>query len=615
VNRRLWSERVAGARRARRARRGTSLALVAWFLACGVSALASEPAPPSSLENAVSSGRTWWAFGGGLLLLGVAASGLAHWRVRTLQQKTRRLEADIVARTRAEDALRDSEARYRVLFDQAGDYILVIDTSPNGPPVIRDANEAALRVFGYSRDELIGQPISLLEPGLSRETIQQRQQQSLESQTVEFEARHRRKDGSFFDAEVKTKELMIQGQRLSIAIERDITARKQTEQALRASEQQFRVAVNATNDGMWDINFRDGSARFSEPYAEAFGRPSETEDPMAWWTDHIHPDDRERVLASFNAVVNGSADVWKCEYRFRRLDGSWSDCYDRAYVTRDSMGRADYIAGALADLTDRKRAAQKEAGLEAQLQQAQKMESVGRLAGGVAHDFNNMLSIILGNADLALQQINPSHPLYADLQEIRHAAGRSADLTRQLLAFARKQVVAPRELNLNEAVASMLKMLQRLIGENIQLVWSPNAELWPIKLDPSQLDQILANLCVNARDAIAGAGKITIETNNVTCDEEYCAHHAYVMAGEYVRLVVSDSGCGMDSDTQAHLFEPFFTTKELGKGTGLGLATVYGSVKQNLGFITVSSAPNQGTTFSISLPRYLGEVEREREAD
>ena len=234
--------------------------------------------------------------------------------------------------------------------------------------------------------------------------------------------------------------------------------------------------------------------------------------------------------------------------------------------------------------------------------QAQKMEAVGRLAGGVAHDFNNMLTLIIGHIGLALMQVAPSDPLHAQLQDVDKAARRSANLTRQLLAFARKQTIAPRVLDLNDTVSGMLKMLRRLIGEDIDLAWMPGAELWPIKIDPGQIDQVLANLCVNARDAISGVGKVTIETGNMAFDEAYCAGQPDFVPGEYVMLGVSDDGCGMDEETRAHLFEPFFTTKGIGQGTGLGLATVYGIVRQNEGFINVYSEPGQGTTFKIYFP-------------
>ncbi|NCA83365.1 MAG: transporter substrate-binding domain-containing protein [Opitutae bacterium] len=274
----------------------------------------------------------------------------------------------------------------------------------------------------------------------------------------------------------------------------------------------------------------------------------------------------------------------------------------------NAQGEPEYLLGISEDITDRKRAEEAQAHLQSQLNQAQKMESVGRLAGGVAHDFNNMLQAILGHAELALDRVAPEQPLHADLLEIQKAARRSADLTRQLLAFARKQTVMPKVLDLNETVEGMLKMLRRLIGEDIELAWRPGGDVGPVKVDPSQIDQILANLCVNARDAIAGAGKITIETGTATLDATRCAPHAGVVPGEYVRLAVRDTGCGMDPATLANIFEPFYTTKGMGEGTGLGLATVYGAVKQNNGLVSVDSEPGQGTTFQIYLPRHMARI-------
>jgi PAS domain S-box-containing protein len=246
--------------------------------------------------------------------------------------------------------------------------------------------------------------------------------------------------------------------------------------------------------------------------------------------------------------------------------------------------------------------------LEAQFQQAQKMESVGRLAGGVAHDFNNMLTIIISYAQMLINQTKASDPSHNDLKQILKAAQRSTDITRQLLAFARKQTISPKYLDVNDAVESTLKMLRRLIGEDIDLSWNPESALWPVMADPSQIDQVLANLCVNARDAIRGVGKITIETDNLSFDNEYCAGHPGFVPGDFVLLAVSDDGCGMDKATLDRLFEPFFTTKGLDHGTGLGLATVYGIVKQNNGFINVYSEPEKGTTFRIYLPRHTGEA-------
>jgi two-component system, cell cycle sensor histidine kinase and response regulator CckA len=270
---------------------------------------------------------------------------------------------------------------------------------------------------------------------------------------------------------------------------------------------------------------------------------------------------------------------------------------------RDAAGNITGILGTYEDITEQKRTEAERQRLESQYRQAQKMESIGRLAGGLAHDFNNMLNVIIGYADLALQTLPDGHSLRSDLEAIGRAGQRSADLVRQLLAFARQQTIAPQLLDLNDAITHLLRMLERLIGEDIDLLWRPSPESATVLIDPSQLDQVLVNLVVNARDAIAGVGKVTIETTVAQVDESYCRTHVEVQPGSYVMLAVSDDGCGMASEVQAQLFEPFFSTKPPGAGTGLGLATVYGIVKQNRGFINVYSEVGCGTTFKIYLPR------------
>ena len=286
----------------------------------------------------------------------------------------------------------------------------------------------------------------------------------------------------------------------------------------------------------------------------------------------------------------------------RRKDGTLYTDEATISPVRDATGKIVSYVSVKRDVTS-------QLALEEQFHQAQKMESVGRLAGGVAHDFNNMLGIILGHAELAMEQVSSDSPVHADLEEIRNAAQRSADLTRQLLAFARKQTAAPKVIDLNDNITDMIKMLRRLIGEDIDLTWMPGARLWPVKIDPAQTDQLLANLCVNARDAINGIGKIAIETKNVVIEEARRAQHGEVTPGQYVMLAVSDDGCGMTEETLGNLFEPFFTTKRVGEGTGLGLSTVYGIVKQNQGYIDVSSEPGRGATFRIYLPRELQSLE------
>ena len=271
----------------------------------------------------------------------------------------------------------------------------------------------------------------------------------------------------------------------------------------------------------------------------------------------------------------------------------------------DENGEISYIIEQLTDITELRKK-------EEIFRQSQKMESVGRLAGGVAHDYNNMLSVILGYTEMLLESIDTDDTSYESLIQIQNAAKRSADITRQLLAFARRQTISPKILDINEVVEGMLKMLNRLIGEDIDLAWMPGKSLWPVRLDPSQIDQILANLCVNSRDAISGVGKITIETANISFDPEYCAGHPGAGEGDYILLAVSDNGEGMDPETIQNIFEPFFTTKSEGIGTGLGLATVYGIVKQNDGFINVYSEPEKGSTFKIYLPRDRSETDKKK---
>jgi PAS domain S-box-containing protein len=274
-----------------------------------------------------------------------------------------------------------------------------------------------------------------------------------------------------------------------------------------------------------------------------------------------------------------------------------------------TTGNDNLVLAIVRDITERKQAEAEKEKLQSQLIQSQKIESVGRLAGGVAHDYNNMLGVILGHADLAILKAKDHPSVLNHLREIHNAAQRSAELTQQLLAFARRQTIAPKVMDLNAAVTATLQMLRLLIGENIELNWLPGIETYPVKIDPSQFDQLLMNLCINARDAISaisGTGRICIETHKLTIDESYCTTKLFFDPGDYAVLIVSDNGSGMDKETQAKIFEPFFTTKNMGQGTGLGLATVYGIVKQNNGFINVYSEPGQGTTFSIYLPLYSG---------
>ena len=395
----------------------------------------------------------------------------------------------------------------------------------------------------------------------------------------------------------------------------DITERKRIEESLRQSQAWLLASQRVARIGHYVFDIVADRWSSSEVLDQVFGIGPDHARTSATWVELVHPDDRSG-MADYLGELLRAGTRFDREYRIRRVgDGATRWVQGFGDLERAPDGRPIRLFGTIQDITERKLAEEEKGRLETQLQQAVKMESVGRLAGGIAHDFNNMLGVILGHTELALSQVDPAQPLHADLAEIDKAARRSADLTRQLLAFARKQTVLPLVLDLNATVAGMLKMLHRLLGENVHLAWRPGPGLWPIKMDPSQVDQILANLCVNARDSISGVGTLTIETGNVSCDEAYCDAHPEVAPGDYVRLVVSDTGCGMDKQTQAHLFEPFFTTKGQGKGTGLGLATLYGMVKQNDGFVHVYSEPGTGTTFTIYLPRHLGQAHQEAAAE
>jgi PAS domain S-box-containing protein len=385
------------------------------------------------------------------------------------------------------------------------------------------------------------------------------------------------------------------------ALRREIDKRKVIQEALADSEQRFRLLVeNAPDaifveiDGRFAYLNRTAGILFGAGHVQdLLGKPV---------IERFHPDFHDLMRESLRLLNEERQVVPRKELICLRIDDT--------PVTVDISGvpiEYDGKNGALAfvrDMTETNQARRREKELEQRLDQAQRMESVGRLAGGVAHDYNNMLGVIVGYSELALENSELTAEMREYLGEIHQAANRSADITRQLLAFARKQTIAPVVLDLNDAVESMLKMLRRLIGEDVDLAWLPGSGLWPVKMDPSQIDQLLVNLCVNGRDAIDGVGKITIRTDHVVLDERYCADHPESVPGEYVQLAVSDDGRGMEREIKDKIFEPFFTTKEMGRGTGLGLATVYGIVSQNNGIIAVDSEPGQGTTFNIYIPRH-----------
>jgi PAS domain S-box-containing protein len=397
--------------------------------------------------------------------------------------------------------------------------------------------------------------------------------------------------------------------RLLLAVE-DQTESERLRAAAEASERRLRELVQSIDAIIWEAEAKTHQFTFVSQRAEQIlGYPvGQWLSQADFWCEHLHPLDREQAVAARQeAIVEGRDHT--LEYRMLAADGRQVWLHDATHVIVDAEGHPVQLCGVAIDSTKGKLAEAETKRLEQQLRQAQKMEAIGRLAGGVAHDFNNMLTIISGYSGLLLEHPDMVEPLRAYVSEIKNASGRAASLTRQLLAFSRQQVPAPRVLDLNAVVANIGKMLKRLIREDIELVTILGENLWPVKADPGQLEQVLLNLAVNAREAMPHGGVLTIQTKNVEMDSTRAQAHFPLSPGPYVVLAFSDTGVGMDAETQAHIFEPFFTTKEKGKGTGLGLAMVYGIVKQSGGYIWVSSEVGKGTSFKIYLPRSADEVE------
>ncbi|MDA8159184.1 MAG: PAS domain S-box protein [Desulfobacteraceae bacterium] len=475
-------------------------------------------------------------------------------------------------------------------------------------------NQAAAKIVGQPAEQVLGKDdTAIFPPEMAQEIMERDQRLMLEGGQETFQETLPLPGGG------PTCHLMIikgalrdpKGQVTGLfGVGRDVTELREAEEKIRATAHDLATAQEVAHVGSWRLDGPDAPERklvWSEETYRIFGLPQGEPVTFGRFLTLVHPEDRERLVAARQAALTGQP--FDVEYRIITPAGQVKWLHGQGELTPGPDGVPYLGVGAVQDITEHKRAEEERERLQEQLVQAQKMESVGRLAGGVAHDFNNMLSIIMGYTDLALTQAPPEGMLHANLQEIQTAAKRSAELTRQLLAFARKQVIMPRVLDLNQATEGMLKMLRRLIGEDIELIWRPEPGLWPVKVDASQIDQVLANLCVNARDAIAGTGQVTIATANLTLGEEHLAAHPDCAPGQYVRLSVTDTGIGMSPEVAARACEPFFTTKGVGKGTGLGLATVYGIAKQNRGGVSIESQPGQGATLAVFLPRHQGASE------
>ncbi len=525
---------------------------------------------------------------------------------------------DVSARKQAENHLR-LQAR---LLDAVQES--VVATNLHG--LIQYWGQGAKRLFGYSAEEVIGQPYRAFAGSIAPPNEEEFRNLILTQGFWHGEHVQKNRQGdhfwtSSFISLVKEENGQPAG---FIGIDQDITERKRSEeqvrQLLEESNQSRQALLGILEDQVRaDADRKRLSAAIEQSAESILVTDANAQiqyvnpafEKVSGYTREEAIGQNPRMLGSGQQTAEfyrelwatlSSGKTWHGRFINRRKDGALYTEDALISPVCDDAGKIVSFVAVKRDITEQLRVTE-------QLQQAQKMDSIGRLAGGIAHDFNNMLGVILGHTELAMELVSPDNPLHGDLVEIQKAAERSAALTRQLLAFARKQAATPKMLNLNETIEGMINMLRRLMGENIELSWKPQPDLWPIQMDPSQIDQILANLCVNARDAIADVGQITIETHNIVFRPSVADPLPDATPGDFVRIDFRDTGCGMTPETLGHIFEPFFSTKKKGLGSGLGLATVYGVVKQYNGFIQVHSQPAQGTTFHIYLPRHRGTLE------
>jgi len=487
----------------------------------------------------------------------------------------------------AERSLQESEELFRNVFQNHTAVKLIID--PDTGRFV-DINEAAVAFYGWSREEMLRMRVQDLTT-LPEDEIRKRMDDVRNRRKNHFEAQHRRADGSLRDVEIFSSRIEVKGKVYLHSIVIDITERKQIEaerERLMTAIQQLGEIILIT-DTTGKILFVNQAFETITGYSpqEAIGRTSRILKRGV--------QDEAFYKHLWDTITHGR--TWKSRIVNRKKDGTLYTESATISPVKTPSGKITHYVAVKRDITDHLE-------LEARFQHAQKLEAIGRLAGGVAHDYNNMINVILGYTQMAMAQIQDRPKIYEQLELVMAAARRSSEITQQLLAFARKQTIQPKIISLNAAVENSMKMLQRLIGENIEIAWHSGETAGSVYVDPVQLEQMLANLCVNARDAIADVGKLTIETDRVTIDDTYCSAHPEALPGDYAVLEVSDNGCGMSAEVMEKIFDPFFTTKEVGKGTGLGLASVYGIVRQNKGFIHVYSEEGKGTTFRIYFPHH-----------
>lgn len=507
---------------------------------------------------------------------------------------------------------RAQEVQLRLLeaaVSHQNDILLITEAEPiEGPdgPNIVYVNDAFERRTGFSREEVIGQTPRMLQGPRTQRDKLDRIRHALENwQPVRSELINYTKSGEEFWLELDIVPLADEKGWFThwIAVERDITARKQAELALQTNEERFRLVYKAAGSAIWDWDVISGQQWWSDGLRDIFGHntdPSGTVPTV--WRRHVHPDDMARVNAAVERLESGRDSSLSLQYRFQRADGSWATVEDNAFVLHDDAGKVCRVLGSMTDISDQRL-------LEERLRQAQKMEAVGQLTGGVAHDFNNLLTIVLGNSEILEEELSDLPHLQSLARMSLDAADRGADLTNRLLAFSRKQALEPKVLDVAQLIQGMDGLLRRTLPENIDIEIVRSGGLWKIEADTSQLESALLNLALNARDAMPEGGSLTIEMANTMLDDDYLALETDVKPGQYVVIVVTDTGTGMPPDLLARVFEPFFTTKEVGKGSGLGLSMVFGFVKQSGGHIRIYSELDEGTAIKLYFPRSLAKQE------
>jgi len=491
--------------------------------------------------------------------------------------------------------LEETIALLEATLDATHDGILVVDLQRR---IVR-YNRQFLEMFGFTAKALdrgtIDDVIAAVAPQLDDgQALLDKSREIWSHPDREVFDVFRFKDGRVFEWYIAPhrSESEIAG---LVASFRDVSKAARADQALDQHRAFLEKAQEVAHIGSWVADFDDDHVGWSRETHRIFGVPADGfAGVIEAFFSLVHPDDREAVRAASLAAQNDGV-PYDIEHRIIRGDGTVRWVHEQADVVRDSHGHAVRMVGTVQDITERRLLAE-------QLRQSQKMEAIGRLAGGIAHDLNNALTAIAGYAELALGQVGEDHPVRADVQEIRRAAERAGSVTKQLLAFSRKQLLEPRVFSVNDTVSGLARLLSRLLGSDIQVQSKIGSGVPPVLGDPGQVEQAIINLAVNARDAMPNGGRVTLETSVEDVDEAFARTHVPMMAGRYVVLRVTDTGHGMSRETQSRIFEPFFTTKDVGKGTGLGLSMVYGTLKQIGGFIFVDSEAGRGTTFSLYFP-------------